>query len=50
MADRRDWLTLTLTIYEEPGWGMLRLGPGRFSLNLYRLSLVVECWFTRGGL
>jgi hypothetical protein len=50
MAKRTDVLSITVAIYRDPVWGILKLGPGRFSINLYRLSLIVECWFTRGGL
>lgn len=50
MSKRIDFLTVTLTWYKEPVWGILRLGSGRFSINLWKVSLIIEMWWIRGGL
>lgn len=50
MSKRIDFLTVTLAWYKEPVWGILRLGPGRFSINLWKASLIIEMWWIRGGL
>lgn len=44
---RRDIITFTLAWYNEPAWGRIRLGPGRWSMNAWRVSVIIEMWWIR---
>lgn len=44
----KQFVRFTFAIYEEnsPAF-IIPLGKGRFSLNIFKLSLIVELWFIR---
>jgi hypothetical protein len=44
----KQFVRITVVVYEEnaPAF-IIPLGKGRFSLNIFKLSLIVELWFIR---
>lgn len=44
MADRRDLFTFTICIYKEKATGVRKLGQGRYSIDIYKVSFIFEFW------
>jgi hypothetical protein len=52
-AKRIDYLTISIVRYEEPSpfWFHWRyMGVGRRALDFCHWSIIIECWWIKGGL
>ena len=47
MAERIDIFTFTVTQYIEPNTGVRWLGRGRYAVDIYKISFILEFWFWR---
>jgi hypothetical protein len=50
MSKSTEYFSFSVHVHEEPLWGIRYMGPGRYALDLYKLTLRFECWWVRGGI
>ena len=46
MAAKKDLYTFTIAKYDDYAYTLIsRLGRGRYSLNIFKISFIFEFWF-----